>query len=1165
MTALTNAVSLDAKYLATDGRAYMTGIQALVRIALDRARLDRRAGLKTGGFISGYRGSPLSGFDLHLQRSRALLDDLDIVFQPGINEELGATAVWGSQKAGLSGRGSDYAGVFGLWYGKAPGVDRTGDVFKHANASGTARHGGVLAIAGDDHRGKSSTLNAQSEFAFADAEMPVLSPADIQDVLDYGLHGLQMSRHSGLWTALIALADTMDSSEVINVDLDRLHFAVPRDGEDPRSQGSVNRLVRLAGRQELEALVRHVRLPAAQAYIRTNRLEGVRFGARRPRLGLVATGKAYRDLRQALSLLGIDEERARDLGIGLYKVAMPWPLEPEGITGFAQGVEQLMVVEHKRPLIETQLKDLAYHWPRSARPPIWGKTNPDGAPFLSDILDLDTAELTGRLVDYLGPIADPMMRRTADRLSERIAWAAENAADANRIPFFCSGCPHNTSTKVPDGSRAAPGIGCHAMAEFPGRVTESLTAMGGEGATWVGAAPFSRDKHLFANLGDGTYYHSGILAIRQAVAAKVPITYKILFNDAVAMTGGQEFDGPLTVPALTRQMAAEGVERIVVVSERLDLLDGNKALQPGVPVYPRDKLETVQKELATYPGVSVLIYDQVCAAEKRRRRKKGAYDNPDRRLFINPRVCEACGDCSVQSNCLSVEPVKTAFGIKRQINQSSCNKDYSCVNGFCPSFVWVEGGEESRGGRADIDIDRLVADLPVPDQSIIADTHNMLLTGIGGMGVMTAASVLAMAGHLDGLNASTLDMTGMAQKGGAVTSQLRLAARETQIEGPRIPAAGLDLVLAGDLVVAAGSEAMALYDPRRTRAVINGNVVPTAEFTLRQQQSFKPDRLASTVREATRAIAVHDIAKLAETVLGDAIYTNMILIGFAWQAGDLPLSAQSIENAVRLNGAAVDNNLRAFKLGRVLAGDEAALAKALDRRQDRTPITLDQRIGFLADDLADYQNAAYADRYRDLIERVRAADARAGHADGKLTRIAAENLYRLMAYKDEYEVARLYSQPQFMAALKRQFAGHKRLSVALAPPLLSRIDEATGRPKKRRFGPWVFTAFKMLKRMKSLRGSRFDPFGYTAERKAERAWIDRYIGDLECIIGQVDTRPYGKLLDLARVPADIRGYGPVKAENMADAETRRAEALAALDDHTPEASGSEDRILEAAE
>jgi len=737
MNAITRPVTLDDKYVATHGRVYLSGIQALVRLPLDQARRDAQAGLTTGGFISGYRGSPLAGYDSELMRARRHTDAASIVFKPGVNEELGATAVWGSQKVGHHGKGSDYDGVFGIWYGKAPGVDRAGDVLRQANASGTAEHGGVLALAGDDHLAKSSILPAQSEFFFEHVEMPVLNPSDIQEVLDYGLHGIALSRFSGLWTGMICLADTMDASATISVDPRRLAFVHPQD-RDPRRHDDLNRVLLLGNRLETERLLRDIRVPAAQAYVRANGLDRVAFGATRPRIGLVATGKAYRDLRQALDLIGLTEAMARDIGLAIYKVAMPWPLEPTGVTEFARGLERLMVVEHKRAFLEPQIKELAYGWPDGARPKIWGKTRPDGTPFLTDVLELTVAELIPALLAFLPEeIVTSEMRAVAERMNRQVMWSQGHAERAARVPYFCSGCPHSTSTLVPEGARAMPGIGCHAMTEVAGRTTDGQIAMGGEGALWVGQSAFSNDTHVFANVGDGTYFHSAILAIRQAVASKVSITYKILYNDAVAMTGGQPVDGTLTVPQITRQLEAEGVERVVVVSEEPDAYLGRHDLAPGTDVVHRDELMAVQRDLQAVKGVTALVYDQTCAAEKRRRRKRGNFPDPDRRLFINDRVCEGCGDCSVQSNCLSVEPIATPFGEKRRINQSSCNKDFSCVKGFCPSFIFVEGAELRKAEAHGLDIDALVAVLDPAPVAPLDVTLNALIAGIGGAGVTT--------------------------------------------------------------------------------------------------------------------------------------------------------------------------------------------------------------------------------------------------------------------------------------------------------------------------------------------------------------------------------------------------------------------------------------------
>lgn len=1150
MTLATQHVTLDDKYTLSVGSVYLTGIQALVRLVLDRARLDRRQGLKTGGFISGYRGSPLGGLDQQLAAHRSLLEPLDVVFQPGVNEELAAAAVWGSQKTGITGRGTDYDGVFGMWYGKAPGVDRAGDAMKQANTSGTAAHGGVLALAGDDHMAKSSILPAQSEFAFVNFEMPVLNPADLQDVLDYGMHGLELSRFAGLWTGMICLADTMDSSGVVRVDPERLSIRRP-DNRDPRKLVDLNPIFLLRNRIEAERLLREIRLPAAQAYIRANRLDRITFGARKPRFGIVATGKAYRDLRQALATLGIDDRRAAEMGLAIYKVAMPWPLEPIGVSTFARDLERLLVVEHKRALIEPQIKEVFYHRPADERPPVWGKTTPDGTAFLSDLLELGAADIVPALLSFLPEAAtDGEMRAVAARLDKQRDWAAKHASDAARMPYFCSGCPHSISTKVPEGSRSMPGIGCHGMTEISNAASDGQVMMGGEGVPWIGQAPFSRDKHIFANLGDGTYYHSGLLAIRQAVAANARMTYKILYNDAVAMTGGQDIDGPISVPQITRQLESEGVERIVVVSERPDLYVGRRDMAPGVPVHHRDDLMRVERELADYPGLSVLIYDQTCAAEKRRRRKKGAYEDPPKRLFINERVCEDCGDCSVASNCVSVEPVDTAFGRKRRINQSSCNKDYSCVKGFCPSFAWVEGGTIRKADGGALDVDTMIKDLVPPAPVSLDAPINLLITGIGGMGVTTTAAVMAMAAHLDGVNASTLDMTGLAQKGGPVTSHVRFCKRQAAIEGPRIPAASLDILLATDMLVAGSAETLALMNADRTTTLANGRVAPTAEFAIHQTLSFDEARLAATLRDASLSTDVLDLAGIAEKLLGDTIFTNMLTVGMAWQKGLLPITIEAMENAIRLNGAAVANNIKAFHAGRVLAVAPERITELMPAAPKTKKMTLPERIEFLAGELDVYQDRAYGDRYRTVMARVVAADAEAGRSM-RFGELVAENLYRVMAVKDEYEVARLYANPAYRDGLAAQFDDPKKVKVVLSPPFLAGTD-AAGRPKKRAFGPWVFHAFNLLARLKWLRGSWADPFKCLPERRAEHDLREQYISDVERLTDKVGTANYGLICEIAKVPELARGYGPVKEANMAKAAARRAALMAQLKPAEPD-------------
>ncbi|MEM0907287.1 MAG: indolepyruvate ferredoxin oxidoreductase family protein [Pseudomonadota bacterium] len=1147
---MANTVTLSDKYELDRSRVYITGIQALVRIAIDQRRRDREAGLKTAGFYSGYRGSPLGGLDRELERNANRLDPLDIHFTPGINEELGATAVWGTQKVGLHGQGSDHDGVFGIWYGKAPGVDRAADALRQANASGTAQHGGVLALCGDDPLAKSSIIAGTSEFALLHFEMPFLNPADLQDVLDYGLHGLALSRFSGNWCGLICIADTMDASGMVRVDADRLNIRLPHEA-DPRRAQELNRALLLGNRFVVERQMREIRLPAAQAYVRANKLDKVVFGDPDGPVGFVATGKAYRDLLQAFDLLGIDEARAAAMGVSIYKVAMPWPLDTQTLATYAQGKKRLVVVEHKRAFMEPQIKDAFYSLPADQRPQIWGKTQPNGQKFFSDLMEIRAIDMVQALVDVLpGAADDPALQGVVSAMIERGDWAAGNAESAERIAYFCSGCPHSSSTKTPEGARAMPGIGCHAMTEINGRTTDGQIAMGGEGVPWVGQVAFSRDRHVFSNMGDGTYYHSGILAIRQSVAANVPITYRILYNDAVAMTGGQNHDGPLTVGDIVRQLLAEKVGRVVVLSEDPDLYPFG-AFPKMVAVHHRDELMPVQEELAAYPGVSALVFDQTCAAEKRRRRKRGTLPNPPRRLFINERVCEDCGDCSVQSNCISVEPLSTDFGQKRLINQSTCNKDFSCVKGFCPSFAWVEGAEPKKAKRTDIDYESLAAALPQPTPMALDGTRNLLMTGIGGFGVTTVGAVLAMAGHIDGINASTLDMTGLAQKNGAVTSHVRFAPKGHEIEGPRVPAGALDTLIASDMLVASNADSLAMLSPQRTLSVVNTKVQPTAEFVMKRTLSFDETRMTRTLTEGSRAITPIDAAHAAQTLFGDQIYMNMILTGVAFQNGGLPLSEAAILEAITLNGAAVKLNIAAFKAGRILAADPDAIGAAVGERKTVKEMDLGERITFLADELTRYQDAAYAARFRTAIDGLLKADEARGQQGLRLTKLAAEALYKAMAYKDEYEVARLYSSDAYWAQLSEAFEDPKAVKLMLAPPILSRMDPATGRPKKRAFGPWIFPVLRGLSKLKGLRGTRYDPFGRTHERRAERALVETALADVALATRHVGKASYGLLCEIVRVPSSIKGYGVVKAGNRAAALTKRDKLMKQLKEGRP--------------
>lgn len=1112
-------VTLDDKFLLTEGRVFITGVQALLRVMMDQHRLDKAAGLNTAGFVSGYRGSPLGGLDQQAHRAGKFLKEAEVVFKEGLNEDLAATAVWGSQQANLF-PGAKFDGVTGMWYGKAPGVDRTGDAFKHANFAGTWAKGGVLAVAGDDHNCKSSTLPSQSEFAFQDFEIPVLSPADVQEVLDYGLMGIAMSRFSGLWVGLIALADTMDSGVTIDVSIDRHQIVVPTNFNIPA--GGLG--IRLKDQPlEKERRLRNFKIPAALAFARANRIDRVMLGSNRPRLGIVCQGQAYKDVIEALAAMGISEKEASDLGVAIYKVGMPWPLEPTGLRSFAAGLETMMVIEHKRPLIETQARSALYDLPAHARPKIVGKVDEQGHPLLSELGSLSVAEVALAIADRLPP--GPHMERVNDylaRVSAASMAAVTLAAEQQRKPFFCSGCPHNTSTRLPEGTRALAGIGCHYMASFSDPQTDLNSHMGGEGLTWVGSAPFTTEPHVFVNLGDGTYNHSGSLAIRASVAAESHVTYKLLFNDAVAMTGGQAAESGFTPAQITRQLASEGVAKTVIVADDPSRYEGVSDLAPGVEVKPRSELMAVQKMLRETPGTTVLLYDQVCATEKRRRRKRGKMDVATKRVFINPLVCEGCGDCSKKSNCVSVEPLNTEFGRKRRINQSSCNTDYSCLEGFCPSFVTIEGGENAHAKA----LPALTADsTPLPTFEPLEGVRNIVFTGIGGTGVTTVASILAMAAHVDGRASSVVDMTGLAQKGGAVFSHVRIGETEDTVVGGRVPAASAHVLIACDILSAAGADALALYAKDRTVAVGNEDFAPTADFVTDRDVSFNSGSMSRRIKAAAKSYDECPAHHLAETNFGDAIYANMIMVGFAWQKGLIPLSSRAVYRAIRLNGVQAEANLQAFELGRRMAHYPEERGEAEDATPTPETMPLDELIAQRTRELTAYQDAGYAKRYADKVARVASAEAPFGSQ--LLTRAVAINLYKLMAYKDEYEVARLYTDGRFAAERARTFKGGKT-KVMLSPPLLA-PKGPDGKPKKIAFGGWMLdAAFPVLAQMKGLRGGALDIFGYSEERKMERGLIAEYETGLDKLLAGLNAERLPLATQIAQVPQAIRGFGHIK-------------------------------------
>jgi len=1143
-----NRITLDDKYDLTKSRVFVTGYQALVRLTLMQSERDRRAGLNTAGYISGYRGSPLGGLDHQFQRAVAHLDPRNIVIQPGLNEDLAATALWGSQQTELRGEGR-YDGVFGVWYGKGPGVDRSGDALRHANCAGSSKHGGVLALMGDDHTAESSTTAHQSEFAFVDAMIPILNPAGVQEIMDYGLYGFAMSRFTGAWVGLKCMHDTVESTAVVDGSLDRVKIVIPgRDLFDMPPDGLNIRLHDTVLGQE--ARLYDYKRDAMLAFVRANGLNRlITTGGRNPKIGIITTGKAYLDVRQALDELGIDEVRCNDLGLRLFKLACPWPISRDELKTFAEGLDLIIVVEEKRSLIEVQVREELYGTPN--QPVCIGKKDENNNWLFPAKGALDPNEVAiaigERLLKYASH--DDLRHRVA-RLKDAQRTLAETQDVATRVPYFCSGCPHNSSTVVPEGARAYAGIGCHYMVQWMDRSTLGYTQMGAEGANWIGEAPFVKRPHVFQNIGDGTYNHSGIMAIRAAIAAGVNITYKILYNDAVAMTGGQANDGGLTVPAIAMQVAAEGAKRVVVVSDEPKKYPAGTKWPDGIAFYHRDDLQSVQKELAEIPGCTVLIYDQTCAAEKRRRRKRGTYPDPEKRVVINELVCEGCGDCGVQSNCVSVQPLETEFGRKRTIDQSSCNKDFSCVNGFCPSFVTVHGATLKRGAGAASGV--ALPDLPEPRVPAIDRTYGIIVTGVGGTGIVTIGGILGMAAHLEGKGAGVIDMAGLAQKGGAVYSHMRIAERPEDIHAIRIAARGADLVLGGDIVVAGTKKVLAAVETGRTAMIVNTTEFLPGDFTRNADFKLPTERLKRAIQSSAGRGRAHfvDASRLAAALFGSSLGQNIFLVGYAYQLGVIPLAAASIEQAIEMNGQAVAMNKAAFAWGRRAAIDPAAveaLAKPEPTAEDpnrRLSETFEETVARRAAFLTDYQDDAYAKRYRAIVERVRRAESEKTPGQTGLAEAAARYLFKLMAYKDEYEVARLYSDGSFLRQLRNEIGGEKlRLEFHLASPVFARRDKSTGLPRKMAFGPWMMTAFGILARFKRLRGTAFDPFGYSRERRTERGLIADYEATLNELMARLSPENHALAVGIAAIPEKIRGFGHVKASHLAVAKADEAALL----------------------
>ena len=1117
---------LDDRYRRESGRVFLTGTQALVRIALMQRTMDKAAGLNTAGFVSGYRGSPLGAFDQELWRAQSFLDENNIKFLPAVNEELAATAILGSQQVETDpDRTVD--GVFGIWYGKGPGVDRAGDALKHGNAYGSSPHGGVLVVAGDDHGCVSSSMPHQSDVAFMTFVMPNLNPASVAEYLEYGLYGIALSRFSGMWVGFEAISETVESASSIELS-PYPQFKIPTDFVIP-PDGLHYRWPDFPGPQIEERL--EAKKAATLAFAAANPIDRKIFDVPNARFGIVTTGKGHLDLMEALRLLGIDAAAAKRIGVDVYKVGMVWPLEPNGALEFVKNKHDVLVVEEKRGIIESQFKEYFYDYPGRKPQRMVGKEDENGerlVPWVGELSPLQLAKIVASRMDR--EFGGDTFSQRAQRLLADGTIVIE-ISGAKRIPYFCSGCPHNSSTKVPEGSKALAGIGCHFMANWMDRDTDGLIQMGGEGVNWITRSMFNGGKHIFQNLGDGTFYHSGSVAIRQAVAAKTNITFKILYNDAVAMTGGQPVDGPISVQAIAHMVRAEGIDRIALVSDEPELFAASE-FPPNMTISHRREMDAVQRELRDIPGVTILIYAQTCAIEKRRRRKRGTLSDPKKFVVINELVCEGCGDCSVESNCLSIIPKETPFGRKRQIDQNNCNKDFSCINGFCPSFVTVEGDVERQKSplKMEKSVEQLATSLPEPELPQLGSCYDLLITGVGGTGVVTVGALITMAAHLEGKGSSVLDFMGFAQKFGPVLSYIRIAPRPADIHQVRIESTRADALIGCDLVVSSSPKASMTYSKGHTRAVVNSAEMMTGDFARHRDANLRADDRVAAIRAALgdNNLSTIDANRLAQQIMGDTIYANVLLLGYAWQKGLVPVSLQALMRAVVLNNVAIENNKRAFLCGRLAAADPAQLDELMNPASNSDE-TLDAAISRRRDFLVDYQNQALSDRYQQLLARVRATESRLTGND-ELTWAVARSYFKLLSYKDEYEVARLHTRKEFLDSVRREFGNKAKLRFHLAPPLLNTGIDARGRPRKKEFGGWMLHVFRLIAPLRVLRGTPFDVLGLLAERRMERELIVEFEQLIDDLLPALREDRLQEATDIVALYMDIRGYGPVKAE-----------------------------------
>ncbi|NKB99964.1 MAG: indolepyruvate ferredoxin oxidoreductase family protein [Pseudomonadales bacterium] len=1133
-------MTLDDRLTVEEGWVYMTGMQALVRLPVQQRIRDIARGLDTAGFISGYRGSPLGRYDMELWNTQETLESYNIVFKAGVNEDLAATAAWGSQYVGTF-PGATVDGVFSIWYGKAPGMDRSMDALRHANMAGTSPLGGSLLLVGDDHGAKSSTLTCYSDFNFVSAGIPLLAPSNAQEVLDFGLQGIAMSRHSGLLCGIKLVTDVIEGGGSIYVGPNSPEIVTP-DAKEGLSIQTFTPFV-----QQEEVLYEH-RIDEALIYARQNKLNAITQNTPGATLGIVAASKAYQDLSQALRALGVSDADLGSIGLKVLKVGMVWPLDDQIVREFAQGLDTILVVEEKRPLLEDQIRSILYGEPKA--PSIVGKFF-DGQTYATNRGDQafpNSGEINpSTIVRVLSKTAlnvDPNCGVSLPNFPDK---PAAGTVSPIRSPSFCAGCPHGRSTQVVEGSRALAGIGCHSMAMFVDpSTTNTISHMGGEGAMWIGQQPFTDEKHVFTNMGDGTYYHSGFMAIRAAVAADLPITYKLLVNGFMSMTGGQPIEGELSIDQIIGELYAEGVRKITLVSDEPEKYDTQKL--PGyVDIYPRTKLELVQKDLREYDNVSVLIYEQPCATERRRLRKRGKWEDPDKRVFINPSVCEGCGDCGAVSNCMAIEPLETEFGRKRQINQSSCNKDFSCVEGFCPSLVTIEGATPKKS-EAGPNV-RSFPEVPEPILPSIDGSWSVLVAGIGGTGVVTIGQTLAVAAHADGLFSSNLDVTGLAQKYGAVLSHIKIANDPVQLNSTRIATGEADALIGADIIVSAGDEVLATLVPGQSNGVVSTHLIPTAEFARNPDWNIDERILIQRLDQALEGKLLKlDSILLAERILGDAVYANTLLLGAAWQLGAIPVSLEALVHALDLNGVAVEMNIRAFALGRYAAHDlEGALALiqgSASHDKEATP-DLDSLIERRVEFLTQYQNVELANKYRQLVDQVRRKEADLS-TDLTVTHEVARYYFKVLAHKDEWEVARLYADPTFTKTLAEKFDGDLKLTFHVGGwPFGQKVPDSK-KVIKRAVGGWMMSAFKLMASLRGLRGSWLDPFRNSNDAQAARALIKQYESDIAKILDTLSPHNLEAATRLAAIPDQIRGYGHVREEHATRAATARSLCLAEL-------------------